>query len=65
MLVSVSNRVRNFDRYQDSVGIGPFLPVPGLTGTGIGDKTESARIRPELTFQHQDLICCIIFGATT
>ena len=37
----VSNRDRNFNRYRDSAGIEPFLPVPGLTGTGIGNKTES------------------------
>ena len=36
---AVSDRDRNFDRYRDSAGIGPFLPVPRLTGTGIGDKT--------------------------
>ena len=53
----VSDRDRNFDRYRDRAGIGPFLPVPGLTDTGIGDKTESARIRPGLTFRHRDLIC--------
>ena len=40
----------NFDRYRDSAGIGPFLPVPGLSGTGIGDKTEPAGIQPGLTF---------------
>ena len=50
----VSDRDMNFDRYQDSAGIGPFLPVPGLTGTGIGDKTKSAGIRPGLTFRHRD-----------
>ena len=54
-LLSVSDRDRNFDRYQDSAGIGPFLPVPALTGTGIGDKTKSAGIRPGLTFRHRDV----------
>ena len=34
---------------------GPFLPVLGLTGTGIDDKTESARIRPGLNFRHRDV----------
>ena len=52
---SVSNRDRNFDRYRDGSGIGQYLPVPGLTGTGIGDKTKSARIRPGLTFCHWDI----------
>ena len=48
-------RDRNVDRYRDSAGIGQFLPVPGLTGTGIGDKTESAGIRQELTFRHRNV----------
>ena len=52
-------------QYRDSARIGPFLPVPGLTSTRIGDKTESAGIRRGLTFRHRDLICCIIIGATT
>ena len=36
-------------------GLDHFLPVPGLTGTGIGDKTKSAGIRPGLTFRHRDV----------
>ena len=52
---TVSDRDRDFDRYRYSAGIGPFLPVPGLTGTGIGDKTESAGIRPGLTLRHRDV----------
>ena len=55
MQQTVSDRDSNFDRYRDSAGIGPFLPVPGLTGTRIGDKTESAGIRPVLTFRQQDV----------
>ena len=55
--IPVSDRDKNFDRYRDSAEIGPFLPVPrpGLTGTGIGDKTESAGIRLGLTFRHRDV----------
>ena len=45
----------DFDRYRYSAGIAPFLPVPGLTGTGIGDKTESAGIRPGLTLRQRDV----------
>ena len=49
---TVSDRVRNFDRsrYRDIARIGPFIPVPELTGTGIGNKTKSARIRPDRLF---------------
>ena len=50
----IFDRDRNFDRYRDSAGIGPFLPVPGLTGTRIGDKTESAGIRLGLTFRRRE-----------